>query len=161
MKLFFIICLIASINSTLVGQHLALTFNDAENQGLTIKSLDEIYINAVHSDTTLAVFKSEKNQKEFIDQYIKLLKDLGDFLNENNFNWEKPTKCFNRIYFNEDGTIDYFLFNFLGKAEDKPSELNQIEFNRLLNQFIQDYAIPITAKTKFSQCSPMTFMPKK
>ncbi|MBI3501608.1 MAG: hypothetical protein HY063_07425 [Bacteroidetes bacterium] len=95
-------------------------------------------------------------------EYIQLLQGFGKFLSTNNFTWDKPTRCFNRIYFNSDGTIDYFLFNFLGKtAEDKPSEEKQKEFQRLLNLFIKDYKFPLTAKIKFAQCSPTTYMPKK
>ena len=93
--------------------------------------------------------------------YIKLLQDFGKFLTNHNFKWDKPTKCFNRIYFNVDGTIDYFLYNFLGKQEDKLSEEGQKEFNELLNQFIKEYKFTMTSKIKFSQCSPTTYMPKK
>ncbi|NLA24739.1 MAG: hypothetical protein GX879_07210, partial [Bacteroidales bacterium] len=118
-----------------------------------------IYTSAVSSDTSLAVFKTEKEQEAFKQAYIQLLQDFGNFLSQNNFKWEKPTRCFNRIYFNSDGTIDYFLFNFLGKAEDKPTKNVEKEFQRLLNVFISDYKFPLTAKTKFVQCGPATYSP--
>lgn len=143
------------------GQHIGLTFQDAEKQGISIKHLDSLYRSAVHADTSLAVFKTEKEQEALQQAYGKLLQDFGKFLSENNFKWEKPTKCFNRIYFNSDGTIDYFLFNFLGKAEDKPSEYIVKEFQRLLNAFIADYQFSVTSKSKFAQCSPTTYMPQK
>lgn len=47
-------------------------------------------------------------------EYVNLIFGLNAFLSENNFEWEKPTRCFNRIYFSSDGTIDYFLYNFTG-----------------------------------------------
>lgn len=141
------------------GQHQGLTFQVAEQQGISIKHLDSIYTSAVHSDTTLAVFKTEAEQIALQKAYIKLLQDFDKFLSANNFKWEKPTKCFNRIYLSADGTIDYFLFNFLGKIEDKPNELIEKEFQRLLNLFILDYKFSLTAKTKFAQCSPTTYMP--
>jgi hypothetical protein len=143
------------------GQHIGLTFQDAEKQGISIKHLDSLYRSAVHADTSLAVFKTEKEQEALQQAYGKLLQDFGKFLSENNFKWEKPTKCFNRIYFNADGTIDYFLFNFLGKKEDKPSENIEQEFQRLLNAFISDYQFSLKGKSKFAQCSPTTFMPQK
>jgi hypothetical protein len=143
------------------GQHLGLSFQNAEKQGISIKHLDSIYTSAVHSDTSLAVFKTEKEQEALQQAYIKLLQDFGKFLSKNNFKWEKPTRCFNRIYFNSDGTIDYFLFNFLGKTEDKPAKNIEKEFQRLLNVFISDYKFSLTAKTKFAQCSPTTYMPQK
>ena len=80
------------------------------------------------------------------------------------FKWEQPTRSFNRIYFNADGTIDYFLYNFQTtnvKTEDQLSQEKQNEFNRLLNLFIKDYKISVTAKTKFAQCSPTKYMPRE
>ena len=157
----FIITVLLTICLQTFGQHLGLTFQNAEKQGISIKHLDSLYKSAVHADTSLAVFKTEKEQDALQQAYVKLLQDFGKFLLENNFKWEKPTRCFNRIYFNSDGTIDYFLFNFLGKTEDKPAEIIEKEFQRLLNVFISDYKFSLTAKTKFAQCSPTTYMPKK
>lgn len=143
------------------AQHIGMTFQHAEKQGISIDYLDSIYADAVNEDTLLAVFKTEKEQEAMHQAYIKLLQDFGNFLSNNNFKWQKPTRCFNRIYFSADGTIDYFLFNFLGQNEDKPSEKTQNEFQRLLNIFISDYKFSLNANTKFVQCSPATYMPKK
>jgi hypothetical protein len=146
------------------GQHLGLTFQDAIKQGLTIQHLDSIYKSAVHVDTSQAVFKTEAEQNAVYESYVKMLQDFGIFLTANNFNWEKPTKCFNKIYFSSDGTIDYFLYCFTTsgiKAESQLSQEKQAEFNRLLNLFIFNYKFPLTAKTKFAQCSPATYMPKE
>ncbi len=160
-KINFIITVLLTACLQAFGQHQGLTFHDVEKQGISIKHLDSIYTSAVHSDTSLAVFKTESEQEALQQAYIKLLQDFGKFLSDNSFKWEKPTRCFNRIYFSADGTIDYFLFNFLGKIEDKPNEIIEKEFQRLLNIFISNYRFSLTAKTKFAQCSPTTYMPKK
>ena len=139
------------------GQHLGLSFNSAKSQGMSIEHLDSIYQSAVHIDTSQAVFKTDLQQEEMGNEYINLLHSFGKFLTENNFIWEKPTKGFNRIYFNKDGTIDYFIYNFSTEI----SEEKQIEFNRLLNLFIKDYKMAMTANTKFAQCSPVTYKPKE
>lgn len=143
------------------GQHLGMTFQESVKQGTTTQHLDSIYKSAAHVDTSQAVFKTEAEQQALGEAYIKLLQDFGMFLTAHSFVWDKPTKCFNRIYFNSDGTIDYFLYNFLAKAEDKLSDERQMEFNELLNKFIEDYKFTMTAKVKFAQCSPVTYMPKK
>lgn len=143
------------------GQHLGMTFQEYEKQGTTIQHLDSIYKSAVDGDTSKAVFKTEAEQQALGEAYIKMLQDFGKFLTAHNFTWDKPTRCFNRIYFNSDGTIDYFLYNFLGKPEDKLSDERQKEFNELLNQFIKDYKFTMTAKVKFAQCGPTRYMPKK
>ncbi|MBI1766849.1 MAG: hypothetical protein HY015_03050 [Bacteroidetes bacterium] len=145
----FLIC------SKSFSQHIGMSIQDAEKKQIKIEQLEQNYKSAVATPPTESVFKPEELQ----EAYIKLLNDWGKFLSKNNFKWEKKTKCFQRIYFNNDGTIDYFIFNFLGKPEDKPSEEKQTEFNRLLNAFIQDYKFALTAKVKFAQCSPTTYTP--
>lgn len=142
---------------TALGQHLGISFQDAELQGLSVDSLDGVYQGAVNVDSSLSVFKSEEQQDAMYDAYVSLLDELNNFLSEHGFKWDKRTKCFNRIYFHADGSIDYFLYNF---TDDQPSAEKKMEFKRLLNLFIQDYTLLLTAKTKFAQCSPVTYVPK-
>ena len=142
------------------GQQIALTFKEAEKQGISMQHLDSIYKSAVSSDTTNAVFKTTSEQDNLQQSYAKLLQDLGDYLSKSNFKWEKRTQCFNKIYFNNDGTIDYFLFFFRGNEEDNPSKAQQEEFQRLLNLFIKDYKFSLTANTKFSQCGGAVYLPE-
>lgn len=153
--------IIISLASQSFGQCLALTFQEAEYQGISIQHLDSTYKSAVHSDTSLAVFKTKQEEVMLQQAYIHFLQDLGKFLSANDFKWDKTTRCFNRVYFDIDGRIDYFLFNFLGKtAEEKPSAEKQREFQRLMNLFMKDYKFALSAKVKFAQCSPVTYKPQ-
>jgi hypothetical protein len=136
------------------AQKIATSFKDAvENKGLSIEKLDEAYQSALHDDSTKAAFYGQ--QKEFYNAYISLLQDLGTHLKENNFKWGKKTKCFNRIYINKDGGIDYFLFNF--KPEEVSSE-KEAEFRQHLESFIQTYKFPLSNEVNFAQCSPVTYL---
>lgn len=160
MKHIIRICLLVLISGNLaLAQKEALTFQAAEAKGIKISDLDKEYKSALHSDPTMAVFSSNEDQVKMMDSYKKLLYDLGSYLKENNFDWEMPTKCFNRIYFNPEGKIDYFLFNFLGAGGEKPNALMEARFQELLNGFIQDYQFPLKPDIKFAQCSPVTYMP--
>lgn len=134
------------------AQPKAATFQQAVAQGISIEKLDSMYLSAIHSDSTKAVFRS--NEGEFIDSYRTLLRDLGAYLKKNDFKWAARTKCFNRIYFKADGTIDYFLFNFYPNQIDREKEA---QFARLLSEFIQHYQFPLKAKVNFAQCSPVTY----
>lgn len=159
-KLLFFSAVVLCLTHHSLGQQLGIPFRDAEQHGIIVKNLESIYKSAVHVDTSLAVFKTDDERDTLLQEYKRLLLDFGKFLGKNNFEWDKPTRCFNRIYFNYDGTIDYFLFNFLGTTEAKPTEEKQKEFQRLLNLFIKDYKFPVTAEIKFAQCGRMTFMPE-
>lgn len=158
--MFYLAFFLMIISSQSFGQGTGMTFQEAEKKGISIDHLESIYKSAVHSDTSLAVFKTPEQQDALYEAYVKLLQDFGNFLAKNNFKWEKPTKCFNRIYFSPNGKIDYFLFNFMGKANELPAD-KQATFNKLLNQFVKYYQFAATAKVKFAQCSPTTYMPQK
>jgi hypothetical protein len=138
-----------------------MSFQEADKSGISIDELDSLYQSAIHNDTLLAVFKTEIEQEKIANEYFNLLNELAVFLSKNNFIWEKPTRCFNRVYFDKNGKIDYFLYNFLGKPEEKPTENQLIEFKRLLNLFCQNYTFPVSASVKFVQCGPSHYMPKK
>jgi hypothetical protein len=132
----------------------AMTFNEANEQNIKMSSLDSQYQSGIHADTSLAVFKT--NTDEYFAGYQDLLLDLGQYLKENNFLWDKPTNGFNRIYFDKNGKIDYFLYSF------RPNQMTteqEKRFAELLGKFILNYKFPLTANTKFSQCSPVTYMP--
>ena len=130
----------------------AMTFEKAKTTGISISQLDSLYQSALHSDSTKAVFG--KQQGEFTKNYMQLLKDLNGYLHEHHYKWEQETRCFNRIYFNKDGSIDYFLYNF---KKDAIAPEKEKQFEGLLNEFIKTYRFPMSAPVKFAQCSPTVY----
>ncbi len=141
-------------------QHLAIPMSETQERGISRQHLDSVYKSAVFpSDTAKAVFKTEEEMEAMHSAYVSLIQDFGKFLSDHDFVWSQPRFCFNRIYFNANGTIDYFLYGF--KGEDKIPEQKKEEFNQLLNLFIQDYKIQITSYRGFAQCGPVRYMPKQ
>lgn len=139
-----------------LSQGMATTFQKATNNGVSIPVLDSLYQSALHSDSLQAAFAGQ--EQEFQQAYVSMLKALGDFLHTNNFKWGKQIRCFNRIYINKDGTIDYFLFNF------KPGELDpekELMFEKLLGEFITTYRFSLTNTKDFAQCSPVQYSDKQ
>ena len=153
MKKTLILCIFLAVTTSSFAQ-VALTVKRAETIGISARHLDSLYKSAIHSDVSLAVFKSQEEQAELLKAYTSLIQDLAAFLKSNNFQWQKPTRCFNRIYFNQEGAIDYFLYNF--PAIELEAEKEK-EFDRLLNLFIKDYRFPLKANEKFAQCSPIKY----
>jgi hypothetical protein len=138
----------------LIDGQKVMTFQEAEKQGKSYQHLDSLYKSAIHSDTSQAVFKSPAEQQILQKAYVGFLKELGGFLKANNFKWEKLTRCFNRIYINSDGTVDYFLYKF---SKDQITEEKEREFERLLTIFLKDHKFSASAKVKFAQCSPVKY----
>jgi hypothetical protein len=146
--------LILSATTTFSFTQKALSFSQAKSLGISTDHLDSTYASGIHSDSTLSVFHNK--QEEYIKAYQKLLQDLGNYLKKNNFIWEKPVKGFNRIYFNKDGKIDYFLYSF---RPDQITAEQEKRFGELLSKFIKKYRFPLKADRPFAQCSPVTYMP--
>ncbi|NUY80669.1 hypothetical protein HUK80_07165 [Flavobacterium sp. MAH-1] len=131
-----------------------LRFSEAENQGVSSHELDKIYKSAVHTDPKLAVFKTDEEQQRLQKAYVQFFSDFGKYLNDNQFKWESKTRCFNRIYMQKDGTVDYFLFDF---GKNPLSETTENRFRQLLSEFLKTHKFPIAASEKFAQCSPITY----
>lgn len=147
-----LLLLLITTGSVAYGQKVATTFKAAADMGISIEKLDETYKSALHADSTKAAF--HKRENEFYAGYVSMLKDLNAFLHANNFTWGKTTRCFNRIYLNKDGGIDYFLFNFnKGEIESEKEK----EFGVLLGKFIQTYQFPLKNDVSFAQCSPVKY----
>ncbi|WP_311950526.1 hypothetical protein [Mucilaginibacter terrae] len=139
------------------AQHIAETFQEAEKKGYSMQKLDGEYASALHADSTKAVFKGGRSQ-EFYKAYANMLNTLAVYLNKNNFVWEKPTRIFNRIYFEPDGCISYYLVNLENTGL---TASRQKQFITLVNNFIQDYKIEITGNSRFAQCSPVMYQNSK
>lgn len=153
MKFALVFLLIPIAFSDVLSQQLATSFQNAVDRGISVDSLDKTYMSALHSDTTLAAFNGR--EQEFMQGYTSLLKDLGKFLKANDFNWEKSTRCFNRIYIDKTGKIDYFLFHF---KEGELSSDRQVHFAKLLTEFTKAYKFPLTNTVPFAQCSPVQYI---
>lgn len=142
------------------AQQKAISSEDAVSFGINLSEFDKNYQSALHEDNSKAVFKTPEEQEKVQKAYTKLLQDLNSFLAQNKFKWEKKTRCFQRIYFSPDGTIDYFIYNFNLKSVspgDIPSQEQQLEFRRLLSIFIRDYVFDMKAAVPFAQCSPTVY----
>jgi hypothetical protein len=131
-----------------------MTFQEYTNSGQSIELLDSLYPPAMHVESEKAVFSGR--EQEFYQAWSGLLQDLANHLKQNGFEWESPTRCFNRIYFSADGRIDTYLYNF------KPGTLSEEEeerFGNLLQAFAKDYQLELAdwAESQFAQCGPVVY----
>lgn len=131
-----------------------MTYQEMESHGFSTEELDSLYPNALHKDTVKGPFY--KRQEEFRAEWLSFYKDLMKYLNNNDFKWGSPTQCHMKVYFNSNGEIDHWFYNF--KKSDEISEATQKEFERLIKQFMKSNRIEITSNTKFSQCVGVTFI---
>ncbi len=157
-KYFFTLLIIFNFSLCASGQQFQLPYVEsvkrAQAEGINIVQLDSMYRSAVNVvDSSLAVFKTKEMSDNLIGSYQKFLRGLGKYLHENHFEWGKETKCWNRIYFNADGRVDYYLFDFKTDVRDEKTE----RFKELFKSYASRHKIDISAPVKFAQCGHVTF----
>lgn len=152
MNRYVLLILTSTLFSMIASAQEVMSINEADTTGIDIAALDSIYKSGIHSDPSKAVFAKE--QDEYIQAYYGMLHELSTYLNQNDFKWGGQVRCFNRIYFAEDGSIDYFLYKF----HDGVITSNQeSKFNELLTKFLRTYKFSLTKNVKFAQCSPVNY----
>jgi hypothetical protein len=134
------------------------TFQEFSSGGGSMAELDARFPPAMAVNPDDAVFGGRED--EFFNAWTTLLSDFAAQLSGAGYQWGKKTGCFCRVYFNSDGTIHTFLYNFKNGSVDPEKEKF---FHRELTSFIQDYALKVDqpAPSAFSQCGPVTFSDKE
>lgn len=143
-------CVLISLFSMAMAQT-ALPIADAASRGINIASLDRQFTMGIGSDSVETVFKGKET--EYINAYYAMMRQLGEHLNQNSFRWGGSIRCFNRIYFNADGSIAYYLYEF----EDPISDSKKARFQELLSSFISTYRFTLPTDQRFAQCSPVNY----
>ena len=113
------------------------------------------YQDAINVDSTKAVFAG--HTYEFAEAYRKMIGDFANYLQKKESFKKKSISFWNRVYFQPNGTIDYYFYHFKAGALTIEEEAL---FKKSLNEFIKTYKFPMTAKVPFAQCSPVSFAPK-
>lgn len=152
LKLTLILSIFVSLHA--VAQPMAAQFKHASDAGVKKEQLDAAYPAAINnSDPAKSVFSGQ--EKRFQLNYIGMLKNLNAFLEKKGFTWgDGETKCFNGVYFDAEGNIDYFLFNFYPNQIQSDREK---EFQKLLAEFVKSYKFPLIANSKFSFSGPVSY----
>lgn len=117
-------------------------------------ALDSLHPSVAHAPGTKGVFDSKK-EKQFEKAWGDYFSDLMQFIADNDFKWQKPTYCFNKIYFDRDGKVDYWFYNF--KKTDSIPQQTQDKYLELITKFSAVNKIKISGNSNFAQCASVTF----
>lgn len=129
------------------------TIDQAQKDGVQ-ERVNKTYKSAINvADSTQCVFRRAEDQDRMGAAYVAFMQEFGKYLSDHKFKWGKTTKCWNRIYFGKDGSVEYYLFNF--KTSILPEQLTQ--YKELFTAFAMTHKINMTANEGFAQCSPITY----
>ncbi|HEY6161027.1 MAG TPA: hypothetical protein VI112_07385 [Bacteroidia bacterium] len=133
-----------------------MTFQDMGKNGVRLTQLDSLYPNALKTETFEGVFPEGKKLKKFDKAWAGFYEELMNYFSKSGLKWDKPTYCFNKIYFDADGNVQYWFFNFM-KEDNIPADV-QAKYLQGIKEFSKTHQIKIKAGTKFSQCASVTFV---
>ena len=83
--------LLLLLSFSIHAQHLGMSFEISKRQRATTQHLESIYKTAVNVDSSLSVFKIQRELEDMYKAYTKLLQDLVKYRYEHDFKWDKPT----------------------------------------------------------------------
>jgi len=154
MKKIFFLAAVLFISVTIYGQGKIFSVEELVWHGLTMDHLDSIYKNGLPvSDPNHQVFSQNYYDNVVEKARIALLQKMGDYFKKNGLKWQSSVNCWNRMYFNLNGSIDYFVYHFIGKVDEKKEN----EFKKLLNIFFKENKLTVGAPEKFSLCGKVTW----
>lgn len=137
----------------LSAQTTAFPVSNMASQGLLIESLYQQYPKAItEQNEDVPVFAGSEDV--CYTAYVKFITEFALYLKDQRFRWGRATKCYNQIFFSEDGQVDYFIYEF---PKGSISLEKQSEYQRLLNQFLHSFCFKVTGNQSFSLNGYITF----
>ena len=118
---------------------------EAREEFQTMK-LDSTYTNLLGSE------KSEAEADSLYQSWMDFNKELAQLIRDNNFDWETQDSSiilWNRVYCQNDGTIDYYLYYIRDSiVNEKVAE----KYGEFIGQHISEMKYPVNRDFKYAQC---------
>ncbi len=128
-------------------------------QKIPDENLCEIDINFMQNGYKLAfsnmssedyLFKGK--EEEWKACWTKVMYDLKNFMQKNGLQLTSNTTCFNRVYFNKEGTIAAYLYHLKGLSASQEKKFDEAIF-----QFLNTQKVTIKAPQNYWQYGTLKF----
>ncbi|MBR1644810.1 MAG: S46 family peptidase [Bacteroidales bacterium] len=105
--------------------------------------------------TVSGIVSDAEELGRFQQELVRNMQTLNTLYQEG-FSYGEPIQIHARQYFAADGTLDYFIYNFLG---DPPSQEVQASFQKALERLVPKMRLAWQAPHSYSQCGPVRIVP--
>ena len=127
--------------------------DEAKYNEIKSMNLDSIYPNLLDPQNS-----TEANYKEVQQSWSDFHQQVSQYLKDKEFDWEvqdSTITVFNRIYFSEKGTVDYYTFKIMN-----PSVLpeKRLEFQTILKKFSENIALDLIRDGQYAQCGKTKYL---
>jgi len=116
-------------------------------------NLDSTYTNLLDPRNV-----SESEYKIVAESWSEFHKKVSKFIKEENFKWEVPDSTitiFNRIYFDKNGTIDYYTFKIKNPSV---SAEKRAEYEKVLQKFSKEVKLDLKRSEQYALCGKTKYL---
>lgn len=139
----FTLLLLLAASTVGFSQAEVMSFEAAKTADISFTELDGQYKSAY------ARGKRNKGESAFpemrdslMQAYEQMLTELSLYLGEKRFEWGGSKRAFLRLYFNPEGELDYFFYQFREPLNGEKSE----DLEKLVEKFSKKYVFPMQAE---------------
>lgn len=123
----------------------------------TVKALEKRFTGKDTSGTFDGKNPYIPNMKGLDSSYKSFVRELGNYLYDNGFEWDQRVRYFQRIYFEADGTVAYYLYEFRNAT---PKGERREQFEELVIEYLTNNELSVENKEHFVLCAPVVLRPK-
>jgi hypothetical protein len=131
-KLLYFLFLIG-INSSIEAQILVQKIPDENLCEIDINFMQNGY-KLAYSNMTSEDYLFKGKEEEWKTCWNKVMYDLKNFMEKNGLKLTSNTTCFNRVYFNKDGSIAAYLYHINGLSANQEQKFDETIFQFLITQ---------------------------
>jgi hypothetical protein len=139
--------------TTLAQAQTVVTFDRLRAFGVTLSELESQF--NIEIDEEIHLYAPPVNPNGELNMLRDMGRQLGDSLEAWGQKWERMTTIRNRVFFNNDGTVEYFVYSALPSFA---SPFHQTSFEDRLTLFLKDFRLPNTPKTRIARCLNIRFL---
>lgn len=149
----FISCKQTSKETVIIIEPKVVSGNDkTAYNALKIMNLDSTYTNLLDPKNV-----TEDEYQIVSKSWSEFHKELSQFIKNENFKWEVPDSTItimNRIYFDKNGTIDYYTFKIKNSSV---TDEKIVEYEKVLQKFSRDVKLDLKRTENYAQCGKIKY----
>ena len=127
------------------------------SQGEKYSEIEKLQLDEKYNNLLNPQFSTEEEYKEVRKSWFSFHTQIAEIVKENNFKWEVQDSAImvlNKIYFNKNGEVDYYVFRVLN--ESVPNEKKEL-YEKILTDNVSKIEINLKRNKQFSQCGKVKY----
>ena len=130
----------------------AMLLTEAKERGITLEAMETLY------PSGLPLF-GDSVPAGYMQAWTGFFQGLVGEMRKSGMEWSEPYRFWGRAYFSPGGTVDYFFYQWAGKAGGNPSEEWDGQFRAVLERYLDTFCFEYPMEGRFAQCGSVVLKP--